>query len=113
MLVSVDTYRMSFASENFGRTFESEVGYWSEVRTPNNCPTKQRSAIPFKRVGIKIALAHSQFNELQKVAVGELLRVFLADCLMKTGYLQLNVLAFIIPTLYPIFGSETLIVLEK
>jgi hypothetical protein len=72
-----------------------------------------RSATAFKSVGIKFALAHSQFNALQKVAVRELLRDFLVDCLMKIGYLQLNVLRFMIPTLSPIFASDTLIVLEK
>jgi hypothetical protein len=72
-----------------------------------------RSATAFKSVGIKFALAHSQFNAFQKVAVGELLRDFLADCLMKIGYLQLTVLTFMITTLYPIFASDTLIVLKK
>jgi hypothetical protein len=49
----------------------------------------------------------------QRVAVGELLRDFLADCLMKTGHLQLNVLAFIITILSHIFSSDALIVLKN
>jgi hypothetical protein len=44
-----------------------------------------------------------------QVAVGELHRDFLADCLMKIGDLQLNVLTFMITTLYPIFASDTLL----
>jgi hypothetical protein len=60
-----------------------------------------------------IAFAQAEFNSVQKVAVGDLHGDSLADCMTKTAYLQLIVLAFIISTCCPISGSGSLLVLKK
>jgi hypothetical protein len=44
----------------------------------------------------RVALAQAEFNRFQKIAVGELRGDSLTNCMTKTAYLQLIVLAFII-----------------